>query len=111
MSHLPGAGVELDFKRDTCPRHIEPFRADYPKGVAVFMLLMFDSFAHDERVLAMAPHDEEGLAESAALPRLVLECAPLCCFIGDEEVTAITREALSGEPGPRLEAIRRRYSG
>jgi hypothetical protein len=105
---LEGGGIELSFTRDWCAQHLEPFRHDWPSAAAgIALVLLFDAFVQDPRVLEMAPKDKNGLADSSALGRLVSECAPLCCFLGDEIVAQIVAEARAGE-GPRLDEIKRR---
>jgi hypothetical protein len=107
---LGGPGPMLDFKRDWCARHLEPYRGERPKGAPIAMVLLFDAFAQDERVHRMAGFDPEvegSVADSTRLPALVAECSPLCCFLGDEIVEEIRVEAFAGD-GPRCAAIRDR---
>lgn len=96
---LPGGGVLLDFNRDWCPRHMEPLRETWstdPSRSAAAMLKLFEAFAVDERVQKMAPLAADGYRDAAALPRLVAECSPLCCFLGDEVMDQIMQEVFGG---------------
>lgn len=68
------------------------------------MVLLFDAFVLDQRVIDMAPEAETGGANAQALPNIILECAPLCCFVGDETMAQIYKEAKAGW-GPRIEAM------
>lgn len=99
-------GVGLDFSKHWCHKHLVVFRKTWPRYVGTAMLLLFDAFARDERTIAMAPK-KEGKAIADALPALVDECAPLCCFVGDEIVAEIVAEAIAGR-GPRLDRIKKR---
>lgn len=101
--------IQLDFTKDFCARHLEPFREEWPKGAAYVMMMTFDRFMADERVRAMAPKGPDGLAEGDDDTILMLmgELRPLCCFIPEEEMQEIIAEALAGA-GPRLEALRAR---
>ena len=81
----------LDFATTWCPRHLSPFRAEWPDGAGVAMVKLFQAFAADERAQAMAGCDAMRLAA------VVHECEPLCCFVGDEVLEPIYRE-LGKEP-------------
>lgn len=109
MTEQPVATVRLDFARDFCDRHREPLRAGWPRGAAEALFMLFDAFTEDPGVQAMSPRAEDGLANPAALPNLVAECRPLCCYLGDGIVAEIMAEALAEPPaGPRLDALRAR---
>ena len=97
--------IELDIARDVCDRHREPLRADWPNGAEVAVLLLFDAFCEDPRTRAMAPTAEDGLANPQALPNLIRELGPICCWLGDETVAEIMTEVLLANPGPRLLAL------
>lgn len=106
---LPGGGPILRFDRDWCDEHREAFRPRYPKGVGIGMLLLFDAFAQDERVQRMAGWKPElGIqADTSKLGALVVECSPLCCFLGKRIAREIIEEALTGK-GPRLDEMKSR---
>ena len=96
--------ITLDPARDVCD-HREPLRAGWPNGAEVAMLLLFDAFCEDPRTQEMAPKGPDGLANPEAIPRLLREFGPICCWLGDEVVGEIMAEALMDKPGPRLLAI------
>ncbi len=94
MSTVP---IRLDFTRDFCARHREPLRAEWPRGAATAMVLLFEAFTADPRVAKMAPLTEDGLANADTLPELIAECSPLCCFVGDDVMDRIMAAALQPE--------------
>lgn len=85
--------VTLDFASHWCARHLEPFRARWPLGAGVAMVRLAEAAMADERIIAAAPKDAEGKAMTAALDALLLEHSPLCCFVGEEKMATIYREA------------------
>ncbi len=100
--------IELDIARDVCDRHREPLRADWPNGAEVAILLLFDAFCEDPRTQEMAPKGADGLANPQAIPNLIRELGPICCWLGDETVAEIMAEALLPKPGARLLAMSER---
>jgi hypothetical protein len=91
--------VELDFKVHWCPRHLEPFREDWPGGAGAAMVKLFEAAVRDERIVAACPKDSAGLAMTEALDAVLREHSPLCCFIGDDAMAAIYAE-VDREPPP-----------
>lgn len=85
--------VTLDFERDWCDRHLEPFRAHWPAGASLALIGLFEAFVADPRTAAMCPHDAEGKADANALQPLVLECSPLCCYIGEDAMRDVYAKA------------------
>lgn len=79
--------VSLDFATTWCPRHLEPFRAEWPRGAGVAMIRLFQAFAENEDAQAMAGGDTMQLGAVTA------ECSPLCCFVGEDALSAIYAEA------------------
>lgn len=71
-----------------CPRHLEPYRAAWPKGAAVAMLALFKAAAAMPAVSDAAGGDAANL--TAALQRF----KPLCCFVSKEKLDAIYAESL-----------------
>ena len=86
-------GVELSFTTHWCPRHLEPFRARWPRGAGVAMLELFGAWVADPRVAEMAPITAGGKRDAGALDAIALETSPLCCFVGDEAMAALYRRA------------------
>jgi hypothetical protein len=76
-------GVALDFSTAWCPRHLSPFRANWPNKAPTAMVMLFKAFTADERVIAMCEGDTFRLAAVAH------EHSPLCCFLGDEALDPI----------------------
>lgn len=95
MSDNRPQATQLDFSRDICARHREPLRAEWPRGAVRLMVALFQAFATDPRIIAAAPKDAEGQADAEAIPRLILEFGPLCCFVGDEAMERLIAEALA----------------
>lgn len=87
--------VELDFTVHWCPRHLEPFRAQWPLGAGVAMLRLFEAAVADERIIAAAPQRADGTAAADALDPVLREFSPLCCFLGDEATDRIVEQALA----------------
>lgn len=85
--------VELDFERDWCARHLEPFRAHWPAGTAAAMVALFGEFVKDPRTPQMLPHDAAGLADAHALQPLLMECSPICCWLDDEAMGRVYAHA------------------
>jgi hypothetical protein len=85
--------VKLDFASHWCARHLEPFRARWPLGAGVAMAKLAELAMADERIIAAAPKDSEGKAMTKALDALLREHSPLCCFVGEENMNIVYREA------------------
>lgn len=78
--------VGMDLMRDLCPRHTLPFRQEWPRGVGVMMVKVFEAFVADPRTAEMCPHDAEGKADANALQAVLLEVGPVCCWLGDDKM-------------------------
>lgn len=91
--------VELDFTVHWCARHLEPFRADWPGGAGVAMVLLFDAMVSDEAFTARLPRNAEGQLMTESLNAALREHSPLCCWLGDERMAAIYAEV--GKTPPR----------
>lgn len=85
--------VNLDFAVHWCSRHLEPFRAEWPHGAGVAMVKLFDAVVRDPTFIERMPRDAEGLAQTEALDAALREHSPLCCWLGDERMKGIYREA------------------
>jgi len=107
MSEDKTLQINLDFNTNWCARHLEPFRENWPHGVATAMMLLLHLFVRDERTLKMAGYAPESdkNANPEHLQALVIECSPLCCFIGDEKMEQVASEALAGH-GPMLDEFK-----
>jgi hypothetical protein len=91
--------INLDFTVHWCPRHLEPFRADWPDGCAVAMVRLFDAIVADPVFVERMPKATDGRAKTEALDAALREHSPLCCWLGDERMRAIYLEV--GKEPPR----------
>lgn len=87
MSAVAGPRVELDWRRDWCERHLEPFRARWPEGAMVAMLDLFDRATRHEAILTVTAGDASRLEAAFA------EFGPLCCLLGDDEMAEVYAKA------------------
>lgn len=69
-----------------CARHLEPYRAQWPKGAAIAMMRLFDAAVAMPAVADAAGNDVARLTE--ALRRF----APVCCFVGKDAMDRIYAE-------------------
>jgi hypothetical protein len=89
-----------------CPRHLEPFREDWGKNVDWILATMglLEECIRRPEIVRAAGRD------IAMLNRVLVEYAPLCCYLGDETTDRWVQLSL----GPlddythALEAIRAR---
>lgn len=82
-----------------CSKHLEPFRAEWPKQAMLAMLGLFNAAVRDERVVERSGGDATRLSE------VLTEMAPVCCLLGDEVMHLVVgyakqNEVYSGEGGP-----------
>jgi hypothetical protein len=73
-----------------CGRHLNPYRAQWPKGAGLAMLKLFDAAAKMPAVADWCKGDTNQL--TAALNRF----APLCCFVPPGTMDQIYRETAPG---------------
>jgi hypothetical protein len=85
MSDDAHAQVVIDWSL-WCSRHLEPYRAQWPKGAPLAMLRLFDAAVAMPAVVDACGGDAHLLTE--ALQRF----KPLCCFVGQEALDAIYEE-------------------
>lgn len=86
-----GPRVELDWRRDWCPRHLEPLRESWPSGAALAMVELFERVTRHPRILTATQGDAHRLEP------VISEFGPLCCLIGDEAMAEVYAKA--GVPG------------
>lgn len=79
--------VTLDWDVMWCARHLEPFRAEWPKGAGVAMLSLAGRAMAMPAVIDAAGADAEQL--NVALRRF----APICCFVSADDLAAVYAEA------------------
>lgn len=90
--------VNLEFSYMWCSTHLEPFRAEWPKGAAIAMMNLFTASAADERITAAA----DGITDR--LEPVLREHGPMCCFLPAEVTRAVVEASLEGrkwEPAAR----------
>lgn len=83
--------VMLDWKVMFCPEHLEPYRADWPKGYPLAMVAMFQAAASDDRISVLCGGDPQRLNS------VLREHAPLCEFLPVGLTEEITAMSLKGE--------------
>lgn len=79
--------IVLDWQVMWCPRHLEPFRAEWPKGAGVAMLALTRRAMAMPAIVDAAGGDADNV--SAALRRF----APICCFLPRDDLEAVYAEA------------------
>lgn len=89
--------INLDFSTAFCARHLEPFRAEWPKGAALAMVGLVSAALSDPRIHAMAVTLPDGKKDASQLDALISEHTPLCCFIAEDLIAEITMLSLRGE--------------
>jgi hypothetical protein len=80
------AAVGLSFETTWCPKHLEPYRANWPMCAAAAMVKLFEAFVEDERAISMAGGD------SLKLNAVMIECSPICCFISEDALKRVYEE-------------------
>jgi hypothetical protein len=92
-------GVVMTHERMFCPLHGEPFRAQYPKGVPIFMVKAFqiatglESIWDEARRLSNTP---EGESPHVKALELVLDVRPACCRVSRRQLFDLYVEAQIG---------------
>jgi hypothetical protein len=79
--------VQLDVLKVWCPRHLEPFRARYPRGVGAGTARLFERTLLDARFARAVGHDPARgtKADMRMAAAVLVEWYPLCCFVGDAD--------------------------
>lgn len=75
--------LKLEVLDVLCPRHGEPFRADWPHGYAQASTSLLKIFSGSMEVMSYTRGDLHNLTEAVA------EFGPLCCFAGDGKMVSI----------------------
>jgi hypothetical protein len=88
--------ITLTFTEMFCSIHGEPFREQWPKGVALAQLGMFNAALRDDRIIEACGRDENGKGDGRQLNRVLREFGPMCCFLEPETVANVTMLALVG---------------
>lgn len=79
--------VELSWDVMWCSRHLEPFRAEWPKGAAVAIVKLFQA------AIAMPAIADAAGCDTAKLNEALARFAPVCCFVSAEALAEVYREA------------------
>lgn len=93
--------IQIDPRAHWCPRHLEPFRAAWPKGYLLASMALFEESVRRPEIAEAAGGD------TAMLDRVLREFGPLCCLIGDEGVARWTELTLADDLAPMQEAFER----
>lgn len=80
--------VQLEVWTMFCPRHLEPFKQDWPKGYAIALTELFKYAVAMPAISEHAKNDANNI--QAALERF----KPICCFVPKEVRRSIIKKAL-----------------
>lgn len=96
MSGVPGppegqTPVQLDWSL-WCDRHLQPYRAQWPKGAPLAMVQLFRAAAAMPAVIAYCGGGGDQLADPGKLTEALQRFKPLCCFVSKETMDRIYAE-------------------
>lgn len=98
--------IKIDPRVHWCARHLEPFRAEWPRGYLVASSALVQEAARREDVLSACGYDgSAGSANFGLLDRVLREFGPLCCLVGDETAAKWTALALADDLAPMRAAL------
>jgi hypothetical protein len=86
-----GPPITLDWSL-WCARHLEPYRAGWPRGAPLAMIRLF------EKAVAMPAVADAAKGDAANLGTALVRFAPVCCFVGKDAMDAIYAETLPSQP-------------
>lgn len=90
--------IKIDPRVHWCARHLEPFRAEWPRGYVLASAALVEEAVRQQEVLAACGYDgSEGSGNPELLDRVLREFGPLCCLVGDEKAAKWTQLALAGD--------------
>jgi hypothetical protein len=75
--------LDLSWKVMWCERHLEPYRADWPSGAGVAMIMLFSEAVKMPAIADASNNDARNLGR--ALERF----SPICCFVSHEVIETI----------------------
>lgn len=91
--------IEMTPENTWCARHLEPFRAQWPKGYLLAMPLMFSAFSMLDDVMAYCdPNDGSGMSDTRRLQAALAEFGPICCRLDPLLLAEIVEGSLSDDP-------------
>ena len=106
-------GIAVTHGRLLCPRHGEPYRAQWPKGFAITAVMLMDHIFKRDDVAAEARElsgcGSDGKPEPKVIEQ-VLDSVPACCRVHSKQLRAIYVEAKIGTRA-RCEGCRRKRLG
>jgi hypothetical protein len=94
-------GLQLDWERDWCSAHLEPFRPRWPHGATIGAMMALSVFVHDKEVQTYCDGDSNKLEAALA------EFGPMCCRIFQPTMEEITLTVLRSIP-TEIAALRQR---
>lgn len=83
--------IMLDFKRDWCAKHLEPFRENWPEGAAIVMVLMATC------ALSHPNCHRYTNGDATKINAYLAEFSPICCRLPGRLIKRVTGIALRGE--------------
>lgn len=84
-------------ERMFCAAHLEPLRAEWPRGYAVLTTMMFNQIVNRAEFYEKMDRDAEGkyILEPQKASKVLHDLCPLCCLLGHEQMELMTSVALS----------------
>ena len=90
--------VRLDWSL-WCARHLEPYRARWPRGAPLAMARLFEAACAMPAVIAWCGGGGDQLADAGKLTEALQRFRPLCCLVGKDAMDRIYAETLPRLPG------------
>lgn len=91
-----------------CPRHLEPLRAEWPRGYVGLMMVLFQHAVRDHEIIRACgwKPDVPGSADLARLPAALREFGPICCRLPEGEIERWTQLALADDLDPFIAELK-----
>lgn len=91
-----------------CPRHLEPLRAEWPRGYAGLMMVLFQHAVRDPEILRSCGWKPEvpNSADIDRLPAALREFGPMCCRLAEGEMERWTAMALADDLDPFIAELK-----
>ena len=87
--------IEIVFDRDFCHRHLRYFKRHWPKGSAMFSILVFSAFVRLDQVIGFSKVGDSDLGDTDRIPLAMKALGPMCCAIDHRTVREIRAFALN----------------
>lgn len=91
--------ITIDPRAHWCPRHLEPFRARWPRGYLPASMALLEEAVRRPEIARAAGGDAD------RLDPVLREYGPLCCLAGDDATARWTSLALADDLGPMAAAL------